>query len=160
MGYGDSSNLAHIVPVLAPFNTEDLTCRSALVDGGDCVHIQFLVMLGWLDIGGTLTVEEGTDSLPTTAVPTARWAYRRSAQVGTDLMGAPTDGSLGLAVPMLAMRRCYVIDVQPSQLTAGFPYVRVVWTGAGGGGKPTDMIAIIAVVTPRYSHDMVTSIVD
>jgi len=162
MGYGDASDPAHVIPMLAPLDVEALTVHTAPIDGGECVHIQFVVVFGWLNVGGTLTVEECDDNVPTTVVATARWHYRQSAAIGTDLWGPSLAGAAGgVAVGILDMRTTYLIDIEPRRLTAGFPYVRVTFTDGGmGGGKLSDWMAILAVVTPRYTQTPALSVLN
>lgn len=157
MAYSESMQTLHFVPLLAPVDTAAATATSDVIDAGDCQHVQFVIMFGSLDVAGVIDVYEADNNTPTTSVATAKFSYRQSADVGTDLMGAVTAGSLALATAAADAASCYIIDIDPAHLTAGYPYVYVTWNPTLGAAN---LIAIFALVTPRYSQDVVPSIVD
>ena len=157
MAYSESSQTLHIVPLLAPVDTAAGTATSDIIDAGDCQHVQFLIFFGAIDVAGVVDVYEADNNTPTTSVATAKFTYQLSAAVGTDLMGGVTAGSLALATAGTIDGMLMVIDINPADLTAGYPYVYVTWNPTLGAAN---LIAIIGLVTPRYSQNVVPSVVD
>jgi hypothetical protein len=157
MSYSHSSQDLHIVPVFTPVDTTNVTASSEPIDAGECQHVQFLLYFGQIDVVGVVDVYEADDYVPTNSVATAKFSYRLSAATGTDLMGATAAGSLALATAADIDGKIMVIDVNPADLTAGYPYVWVSWNPTAGANN---LLAIIALVTPRYSQDIVSSKVD
>lgn len=157
MPYSHNSQDLHIVPCLAPVDTTNVTAVSDVIDAGDCTHVQFLIYFGALDVAGVFNVYECDDNVPTTPTATANFHYRWSAVTGTDLMGAVTAGTLATAYAGTEDGSILVIDIDPADLTQGFPYVCVDVNPTAGAAN---LIAMIALVTPRYSQNIVPSVVD
>jgi len=157
MAYSHNSQDLHIVPCLAPIDTTNVTAVSDVIDAGECTHVQFLIYFGATDVAGVFNVYECDDNVPTTPVATAEFTYRWSAATGTDLMGAVTAGTLATATPGTEDGMILVIDIDPANLTQGFPYVCVDWNPTAGANN---LIAMLALVTPRYSQAVVPSVVN
>jgi len=157
MSYSHSSQDLHIVPVFTPVNTTSVTATSDVIDAGEYQHIQFLIYFGALDVAGVVDVYEADDIVPTNSVATTKFSYRYSGVMGTDLMAATTAGSLALAYAGTEDGKILVIDIEPARLTAGYPYVYVSVNPTAGANNT---LAMIALVTPRYSQDIVPSVVD
>ncbi len=157
MSYSHNSQDLHIVPCLAPVDFAAATTASDVIDAGDCQHVQFLIYFGALDVAGVVNVYEADNNTPTTSVATAAFDYRWSAATGTDLMGAPAAGALALAYAGTEDGSILVIDIEPAALTQGFPYV---WVEVNPTAGAVNLMAIIALVTPRYSQEIVPSVVN
>jgi len=157
MPYSHNSQDLHIVPCFTPVDTTNVTAVSDVIDAGECTHVQFLIYMGALDVAGVFNVYECDDNVPTTPTATAAFTYRWSAVTGTDLMGAVTDGTLATAYAGNEDGRILVIDINPADLTQGFPYVCVDVNPTAGANNT---LAMIALVTPRYSQAVVQSVVN
>lgn len=157
MSYSHLSQDLHIVPCLAPVDIAAATTASDVIDAGECQHVQFLLYFGALDVAGVINVYEADDNVPTTSVATANWHYRWSSATGTDLMGAVAAGALNLPYAGTEDGSILVIDIEPASLTAGYPYV---WVEVNPTLGAANLLAIIALVTPRYSQDIVPSVVN
>ena len=158
MSYSHLSEDLHIVPCLAPVDIAAGTTISDIIDAGECTHIQFLVYFGALDVDGVLNVYEATTAAGASADATILFTYRFSAATGTDLMGATAVGAANIAVVNNTHDGCIlVIDIDPARLLADHPYVYVEYNPTAGAAN---LMAIIALVTPRYSQNIVPSVVD
>jgi len=158
MAYSEFSQTLHIVPALAPVDIAAVTTASDIIDAGECQHVQFLLYFGALDVDGVVNVYNCSTAAGAGAAAITAFHYRWSAVTGTDLMGAVTAGALDVAVTDGTHdNRVLVIDIEPSGLTAGLPYCYVEYNPTMGAAN---LMAIIALVTPRYSQDIVPSVVD
>ena len=158
MSYSHSSQDLHIVPCFTPVDTGAVTAASDVIDAGECTHVQFLIYFGALDVAGVFNVYEATDAAAGTSVQTFAYTYRYSAVTGTDLMGAVTvPAAVDLAYAGTEDGMILVVDIEPAKLTAGYPYV---WVEINPTAGANNTLAIIALVTPRYSQDIVPSVVD
>lgn len=157
MAYSEYSQSLHIVPCLAPVDITNVTTASDVIDAGECQHVQFLLYFGALDVAGVINVYESDDIVPTASTAIAGWTYRLSAATGTDLWGASTAGALNLAYAGTEDGRIMLIDLNPAVLAAGRPYV---WVEVNPTAGANNLLAIVALVTPRYSQEIVPSVVD
>ena len=158
MAYSHNSQDLHIVPGLAPVDIGNVTTTSDIIDAGDCTHVQFLVYFGALDVDGVVNVYECTTAAGASADAITDFTYRFSAATGTDLMGAVTAGALNVAVTDGTHDgTILVIDIEPMKLTQDHPYVYCEYDPTLGAAN---LLAIIALVTPRYSQAIVPSVVD
>ncbi len=158
MSYSHNSQDLHIVPCLAPVDITNVTTASDIIDAGDCQHVQFLMYFGALDVDGVVNVYNCTNNAAGTPVAITAFTYRFSAATGTDLMGAVTAGAVNIAVVDGTHDGCIlVVDIEPAKLTAGSPYCYVEYNPTVGANN---LLAVIALVTPRYSQDIVPSVVD
>ncbi len=159
MAYSEYSQTLHIVPCLAPIDIAAATTTSDIIDAGECTHLQFLLYFGLLDVDGVVNVYECTTITGTSAdVITTAFHYRFSAATGTDLMGAVTVGAANVAVVNGTHDgTVLVIDVDPAGLTALHNYVYVEYNPTLGAAN---LLAIVALVTPRYAENIVRSVVD
>lgn len=158
MAYSEYSETLHIVPALAPVDIANVTTASDIIDAGDCQHVQFLMYFGALDVDGVVNVYNCANAAGATAAAITAFHYRWSAVTGTDLMGAVAAGALNVAVTDGTHDNCIlVIDIDPAGLTAGLPYCYVEYNPTIGAAN---LLAIVALVTPRYSQNIVPSVVD
>jgi hypothetical protein len=158
MVYSRNSQDLHIVPALAPVDIAAATTVSDIIDAGDCTRVQFLMYFGQLDVNGVVNVYNCSNAAGAGAAAITAFTYRWSAVTGTDLMGAVTAGALNVAVTNGTHDTCVlVIDIEPANLTAGLPYCYVEYNPTLGAAN---LLAIIALVTPRYSQAVVPSVVD
>ncbi len=158
MSYSHNSQDLHIVPCLRPADTTNVTAASDVIDAGECQHVQFLIYFGAIDVAGVFNVYEANDAVPTTSVQTFKYTYRYSAVTGTDLMGAVTvPSAVDLATAGTEDGKILIVDINPADLTAGYPYVWVEWNPTAGANNT---LAMLALVTPRYSQDIVPSVVN
>jgi len=157
MSYSHNSQDLHIVPCLAPVDIAAATTASDVIDAGECQHVQFLMYFGTLDVAGVVNVYGATSAAGAGAAAITGWHYRWSAATGTDAMEAVAAGTLDLAVADTRDGRILVIDIDPAILPAGSKYVYCEYNPTLGAAN---LLAIIALVTPRYSQDVVPSVVD
>jgi len=158
MSYSHNSQDLHIVPCLAPVDITNVTTASDIIDAGECQHVQFLIYFGALDVDGVVNVYECTTAAGASPDATTDFTYRFSAVTGTDLMGAVADGALNVAVTDgVHDGTIMLIDIEPARLSADHHYCYVEYNPTVGAAN---LLAIIALVTPRYSQDIVPSVVD
>ena len=158
MSYSHNSQDLHVVPCLAPVDIAAATTTSDVIDAGDCQHVQFLVFFGALDVNGVLNVYNCLNPALGTPAAITEFTYRWSAVTGTDLMGAPAAGMLNVVVTAATHAGAVlVIDIEPAGLTDGLPYCYVEYNPTAGAAN---LLCIVALVTPRYSQEIVPSVVD
>jgi len=157
MAQSSYSQDLHIIPCLAPVDTTNVTAASDVIHAGWCQHVQFLVYFGAIDVAGVFNVYSADDAVPTTSTALAVYHYRYSAVTGTDTMGAVTaSAAVNLATAGNEDGRILVVDIDPAGLLAGREYVWVEWNPTAGANN---LICMIALVTPRYSENVVRSLV-
>jgi len=149
----------HVVPLLAPVDIAGVATSSDIIGMKEYLSIQFLVEFGVItgDVV-TLTVLECDDTSASSSTAIA-YKYRKTSAVGTDLTGALTDiAATGLAVAADDDGKAILIDVDPAALTDGYPYLMV--TATPGGSATVCLIAIQAILRPRYPQAVQVSAVD
>lgn len=150
----------HVVPLLAPVDIAGSATSSDIVGVKEYLEIEFLVELGVITGDEiVVTVLECDDTTPSnsTAIP---FKYRKTSAVGTDLTGALTAATAAAGATMSASDdgKSFLIEVDPAALTDGFPYLKV--TATPGGSASVCLIAVQALLRPRYPQDVQISAVD
>ncbi len=150
-------DLIHAVPVLEPQSTTS-ALETDVVGLKEYHSIKFLVMVGAIAADVTITVEECDDTTPTSDTAIA-FKYRKSAAIGTDTMGSwATAEDTGVVLDDASDDDKMVeILVDGAELSADRPYVRVVLTP---GGASACLVAVVAVLEPRYAQAVNPSAVD
>jgi hypothetical protein len=143
----------HIVGLATPVDTTSTTVNSDVVNMGKFHGGEFLVYFGTIT-GDTVvvTVEECDDVTPTNSTAIA-FNYRQSGVTGTsDAYGAITAAtSSGVTISATDDDKILAISVDSSELSAGFPYLRIV--ADPGGSASAVEIAILCILDPRYPQN-------
>ena len=149
----DFGERQHIVGLASPADSAGVAVSSDIVDLRYYHRVTFLVYLGTItgDVV-TLTVEECDDVTPSNNTAIA-FNYRESGATGTsDAFGAKTAAtSSGVAAAATDDDHIFLIDLDASELSAGYPCARVVATP--GGSASASEIAILAILDPRYPQN-------
>lgn len=156
-----NDELVHVVALTAPIDTTTtVTANNSDVIGvKEYQAIQLAVLFGVITGDSTvITVEECDDTTPANSTAIA-FSYRKGSAVGTDSMGARTAAtSAGVTFTAGDDGKMLLIDVDPAALTDGYPYVRVVIDP--GASMTAQVIAVLALLTPRYAQASQISAVD
>ena len=143
----------HIVGLASPVDSAGAAVSSDIVNLVKYHSGTFLVYFGTIT-GDTIvvTVEECDDVTPSNSTAIA-FSYRLSGATGTsDAYGAKTAAAAGgVTIAATDDDKILQIDVNGVELTAGFPYVRVVATP--GGSASASEIAILCILDPRYPQN-------
>lgn len=143
--------LGHVVNILPPINVDT-------ANGASCVcfnmegyaHADIIIQTGVTDAtAGTITVEECTNQAAGTATAIA-FAYYAETTAAGDTLGART-AATAAGVVLSANDNCmYVISIDASQLTDGYPWIQVEWSNPGG----TTIGSAVAILSgARYAND-------
>jgi len=149
----------HIVPAIAPADITTTTTYTDIIGLKEYHHVEFVIVFGAIT-GDTiaLTVEE-CDDISASNTTAIAFRYRKSSAVGTDSMGALTAGaSTGITIAATDDNKVVLVDVDSSELSSGYPYVRVKLDP--GGSMSALLVGAIAILYPRYAQASQISAVD
>ena len=139
----------HVVPLLAPQDIGSTGISTDIIKMAKYSHALILLMTGTNTKGCTLTVEKCTTAAPGAAVAMA-FNYRKMAT--SDVWGALiAEDSAGLTIADADDNAVYGIEIASAELSATHPFVRVTLSAPGSG---TNYISALAILTPRYGHDV------
>jgi hypothetical protein len=147
----------HVVPLTAPVSITSAN-NSDVVGLKEYHAAKILVPVGALAVDLAVTVAECSDTTPSASTAIA-FRYRKSAAVGTDLMGswaAATSSGVTLTATTDNGKMLEIL-IEGSELTDGYPYLRVVLTPASGSAC---LVAVVAVLEPRYAQAIPVSAVN
>ena len=136
----------HMIPGLAPVSSTG-ALTGDIINTKFCHELEIVVLAGVVGSSQTITVEECDTVVPGTATPIA-YTYQKSSAVDTDTMGAVTliSGTAGTTMVAGTLLRIFI---QPNDLSAGYPYVRVKCTSSG-----TCLIACMYILRDRYPQEI------
>jgi hypothetical protein len=154
-----NDELIHVVPALEPQDITSTTTYSDIIGLKEYFGVEFLVYFG--NIAGdtiAMTVEE-CDDISASNTTAIAFSYRESSATGTDSMGARADATTsGVTVAATDDDKVFLVDVDASELSDGYPYVRVKLDP--GGSASAVLIGVIALLLPRYPQASQLSAVD
>ena len=143
----------HYCHVLSP---QDINggANSDIINTQKYDRIDFVVDLGALAAATTLTVEECDDTTPTNSTAIA-FDYKKTTAANGDTFGDVTAATTsGITIAAGDDDKQVVVMVRASELTDGYPYVRVVLSDPGA----SDYVCIVAVCYgSRYQQDVMPS---
>lgn len=147
----------HVVPALAPVSTT-AAVQTDVIGLKEYHAVKFLIPVGALAVNLTITIEECDDTTPSNSTAIA-FSYKKTSAVGTDTIGALTaSASTGLLLTGTTDNNKVVeIQIDGSDLSAGYPYVRAVLTPASASAC---LVSAVAVLEPRYIQAVPPSAVD
>lgn len=114
----------HVVQGVAPIDINGSGATSDVWSMGDYGHCSIIVGLGVTGAATTVTVEECDDFTPTNSTAIA-FSYYAEATAGGDTLGARTAATTSGFAAGTADGIFYVIEIDASQLSDGFPCLRV-----------------------------------
>jgi len=120
----------HVVQALAPVDINGGIATSDVWSMEEYAHATIIVMLGVTGAASTVTVEQCDDFVPTTH-PAIAFAHYDEATAAGDTLGARTAAAVGGFATGLADGIFYVIEVDASELAAGYPNMRVSMSDPG-----------------------------
>lgn len=149
----------HVVPVLAPVDTAGVAIQTDVVGLKEYHQVRFILQFGVITgDSAVVTVEECDDTTPSNSTAIAFSGTLTSA-VGTDLLGTRTaTAATGWTIEATDDGKALIIDVDAAQLSAGYPYIRVVVTP--GGSMTVCLLNAVAILRPRYAQAVPPSAVD
>lgn len=139
----------HVVNILPP---QDVSggVNSDVFNMKNYAHATIIVQAGSTNAdAGNITIEECTaaDATGNTALSTTLWVYAETTAAGDTLGARTNDVSIDVSGNDNIM---YVIEIDASELTASYNYVRLAWSACGG----TTYGSAVAVLSgPRYAMD-------
>lgn len=153
-----------VLPVLAPVAFTTTSINTEAVDMGENHWATFLINFGQMtsDSTDTVTVTVVCSSVDTSATGECiDFAYRLSAAVDTDLMGAITAGTTdGVAVTAISDATLLIIDVDASKMvnkTGVTPGRYLTLELAPSAEMASGVVGVIAVLEPRYPGNAIPS---
>jgi hypothetical protein len=144
----------HVVPIQTPVASAGSTALNAVTSPGvnmsNYEWCDFVVHFGNLeDAAVTLLVTNSTASTSVSALAIP-FAYRVSATVGADTLGALTTcDSAGLACATTYTDKMVIISVDPKRMDDGYPYVHLYQTQAAGSEA---LQSAMAILFPKYAQ--------
>ena len=151
----------HVIPVIAPYDSAS-TVTEAMTDAvniGEAQELEFDVSFGTIT-GDTLVIKAYKDANAVTASGGVAIAfkYKKSSAVGTDVMGDWTAcADTGVTITAGDDGKMIRIAIDPA-LCDGYPYV---YLGIDPGPSMSVLLqSVIALAIPRYSQEVVNSMVD
>ena len=149
----------HVVGLASPVDTTSTTVESDIVNLKGYHAVEFLVYFGTITGDSVVvTLEECDDVTPSNNTAIV-FKYRKSGATGTsdafgDITAATTSG---VTITASDDDKILMISIKSDELSAGFPYARIV--ADPGGSASAVEIAILAVMTPRYpQNDQITAL--
>jgi hypothetical protein len=141
----------HVVNILPPIDVDTAS-------GASCVpfsmenysHVDIIIQTGVTNAtAGTITIEECTDLAAGTATAIAFSYYAETTAAGDTLVARTTVAATGVALS--ANDNCiYVISIDASELTDGYPVIQVEWSNPGGSTLGS---AVAILSGSRYASD-------
>lgn len=140
----------HVVPGFIPADITTTTTYSDVVNAGKAHWLQFILPIGAITGDTAVVTVENCTAADATGNTAVAFSYRLSSAAGTDSLGAVTAAtSSGVTLAASDDNKVLVIDVDPSTLTDGYPYVRVA-VDPGGSMSAFD-IGCVILAEPRYA---------
>jgi len=120
----------HVVQGLAPIDIDSAALNSDVWSMGDYGHASIIIGLGVTGAAATVTLEECDDFTPSNSTAIA-FDYYAEAVAGGDTLGARTAAAAAGFATATTDGIFYVIEIDASALTDGFPNLRVALTDPG-----------------------------
>ena len=139
----------HPVNILAPVDITGAIVNSDVFSMKEHSHVSIYISLGVTGAASTVTVEECDDITPTNSTAIAFTVYKEETASGDTLGGGVAATVAGFATGT-ADGIFYVIEIDAAQLTAGFPYLRVVFSNPGAA---TFVSAVALLSGSRYGKE-------
>lgn len=143
----------HVVLALAPIDINGGAVSSDVWSMENYSHCSILIALGVTGAASTVTVEECDNFTPTTHPAIAFSYYAETTDAG-DTLGVRTAAAVGGFSTSTNDNVFYVIEVDGSQLSDGYPNLRVSMSDPGAG---TLVCVIVILSGPRYAEEQSAS---
>jgi hypothetical protein len=147
------AEMMHVVNLLPPIDVDTASgvTHSEIFSMKNYAHATIIVQLGVTPAdGGNITVEECDDFVPTNSTAIAFSYYGETTALG-DTLGARTAAVAETGIDVSANDNImYVIEIDASQLSAGYPNLCIVWSNPGG----SLIASAVAILSgSRYAGD-------
>lgn len=141
------SEMAHVVNILPPQSITDAV-TSDVFSLKDYAHASIVVTAGATNAdAGNITVEECDNVTPSNDTAIAFDYYAEETAAG-DTLGARTAATTAGIDVSANDNITYIIEIDASQLTDGFPCLELKWSAPGGA----TLVSAVAVLTgARYA---------
>jgi hypothetical protein len=146
----------HVVHGISPVDTTSSAVSSDVISAKGAQWVRFIVLFGTITgDDAVVTVRECSDAAASATTAIA-FSYRKGAALGTHTMGAITAASTsGATMAAADDDKLLCIDIDPADLTDGYPYLRV--TVTPGGSMSACEVACIALLDLRYPQNVPVS---
>ena len=141
-------NEGHVVNILAPVDINGGKSSDVFSMEGYS-HVDIIIQLGVTHAASTITVEECDDFGPTNDTPIAFDYYSEATAGGDTLSTKSTATTAGFATGT-GDGIFYVISIDASQLSDGYPYLQVEFSSPGGA---TFGSAVAVLSGARYGNE-------
>lgn len=140
---------AHAVNILPPIDINGGIVNSDVFSLGKHGHASILIQQGVVAAASTVTVEECDDFTPSNSTAIVFAYYSETTAAGDTLSTRTAATAAGFAMTT-NNTTMYVIEVDGTQLSDGFPNLRVVFSDPGAGAIVT---ASAWLTGPRYAQE-------
>ncbi|SMC38507.1 hypothetical protein [Papillibacter cinnamivorans] len=140
----------HVVNILPPQDVD--TGKTAdIFSMKNYAHATIIVQCGSTNAdAGNITIEECDNFTPTTDTAIDFYYYAETTAAG-DTLGARTKAEAATGIDVSANdNTTYVIEIDASQLSDGYPCIELKWSDPGGA---TYASAVAILSGPRYAED-------
>lgn len=114
----------HVVNIIAPIDINGAGASSDVFSLKDYAHASIVLTLGVTGAASTVTLEECDDTTPSNATAIA-FTYYAEATAGGDTLAAAAAATTAGFATATTDGIIYVIEVDASQLTDGYPYLQL-----------------------------------
>lgn len=143
----------HVVNILPPIDVDTASglAHSEIFSMKNYQHATIIVQCGVTDAdGGNITVEECDDFTPANDTAIDFYYYAETTALG-DTLGARTLAEAATGIDVSANDNImYVIEIDASELTDGYPNLCLKWSNPGGS---TIASAVAILSGARYAGD-------
>lgn len=142
----------HIVPLQMPVASAQSTAILFLpaVNMSNYEWCDFVLFFGNLEEAANVITMHNSTANTTVGALAIPFAYRLSATVGTDVMGALTTcDSGGLSCATTYTDKAVIFSVDPKRMDDGYNYVRL---GNIQTGSSESLQSLIAILHPKYAQ--------
>jgi len=139
----------HTVLGIAPIDINGAGATSDIWNMKNYAHCTIIVGLGVTGAASTITVEECDNVTPSNSTAIA-FSYYAETTAGGDTLGARTAATTSGITGSTNDGVFYVIEIDASQLTDGYPYLRVALSDPSAATLAT---AVVILSGARYAEE-------
>ncbi len=148
-------NEGHVVNILPPVDITGGVTTSVVFSLEDYGHADIIITMGVTGAASTVTVEECDNFTPTTHTEIAFDVYKEETAAG-DTLGAKVACTVAGFATSLNNSIMYVIPIDDTQLTEGYPNVRI---SLSNPGVSTLASAVAILSGARYASDQSPTVI-
>jgi len=146
----------HIIPIIHPVDTTSAAPTCDVFGMQEYNHATIILQTGTNSKGFAVTVEECTTAAEADNTAMSEFYYREMET--TDTWGALTASGGTLTVADGDDNHVFAIEIDASELTDGYAYVKLTCAAPASGNNYVSAIAILS--EPRFMKDVPVSAID